>query len=72
MPDEALTGMPLLRSKRGMLAKIAKELGISTSAPAMWDKVPAERLVDVERATGIERHLLRPDICFPPKEQSAA
>lgn len=59
-------GMLLIRAQRGMISQIAAELGISQGAVSMWSKVPAERLPEVERVTGIPRHLLRPDICPPP------
>jgi DNA-binding transcriptional regulator YdaS (Cro superfamily) len=61
-----MTGMDLIRDRRGLIAKIAKGLNIHASAISMWAKVPAERLPDVERITGIPRHDLRPDICPPP------
>lgn len=62
--------MDLIRAQRGLSSKLAKELGISTGAIAQWGRVPAERLPDVERITGISRHDLRPDIC-PRAEQAA-
>ena len=42
-----MTGMDLIRSRRGLIAKIAKGLAINGSAVSMWTKVPAERLPDV-------------------------
>lgn len=36
--------------------------GISPQAISQWKRVPAERVVDVERVTGVPRHRLRPDI----------
>jgi DNA-binding transcriptional regulator YdaS (Cro superfamily) len=60
-----MQGMDLIRSKRGLSAKIARELKLSTGAVAQWDKVPAERIPEIERITGISRQLLRPDICLP-------
>jgi DNA-binding transcriptional regulator YdaS (Cro superfamily) len=59
-------GMDLIRSHRGLSAKLARELKLSTGAIAQWVRVPAERLPDVERITGIDRHILRPDICPEP------
>lgn len=41
---------------------LARELGISKQAVAQWPRVPAERVLDVERITGVSRHQLRPDI----------
>lgn len=65
--------MYLIRSQRGLTAKLTRELGFtSTGAVSQWDKVPAERLPDVERITGIPRHVLRPDICPPPSDTNEA
>ena len=64
-----MNGMDLIRAKRGMLAKVARELGFSRAAVCMWPTVPAERLVEIERITGIPRQELRPDI-FAPAESA--
>lgn len=46
--------------------KAAAALGIDNpSVIANWKargRVPVERVIDVEKATGISRHLLRPDL----------
>jgi DNA-binding transcriptional regulator YdaS (Cro superfamily) len=54
---------------------VASELGVT---PAMWSRwenghrqIPAERVLEVERVTGISRHDLRPDV-FGPAEDRAA
>lgn len=60
-------GMALLRSQRGLLAQVARYLGVTRAVVVRWERVPAERLPEVEAITGIPRHLLRPDICPPPK-----
>jgi DNA-binding transcriptional regulator YdaS (Cro superfamily) len=60
-------GMDLIRSQRGLPAKLAYSLGLTRAAVLKWKQVPAERLVDIERITGIPRHQLRPDICPPPE-----
>lgn len=67
----SMNGMDLIRSQRGTMAKIAAELRLSRAAVAMWRKVPAERVVEVERATGISRHLLRPDLYLFADRSSA-
>lgn len=64
--------MDLIRAERGMISKLARGLGITRSAVAMWDKVPAERLPMIEEITGIPRHKLRPDICPEPAAEVAA
>ena len=49
----------------------ALDSAISPQAISQWKQVPAERVLDVERATGISRHDLRPDL-YPPEEVRAA
>jgi DNA-binding transcriptional regulator YdaS (Cro superfamily) len=44
---------------------------ITPQAISQWKQVPAERVLDVERATGISRHKLRPDL-YPSEQESAA
>lgn len=44
------------------LARLAREIGITRGAVAQWDRVPAERIGDVARVTGINPARLRPDL----------
>jgi len=46
----------------GSMRALARLIGTSHQAIAQWDRVPAERVLDVERATAIPRHRLRPDL----------
>ena len=55
------TGMDAVRD-RMTLARLARELQITRGAVAQWEKVPAERIGDVSRVTGIPIETLRPDI----------
>jgi len=62
-------------SGRGMRVHLAKELGITPGAISQWAKVPADRVLSVERITGVSRHRLRPDVFGPelaPTVQEAA
>jgi DNA-binding transcriptional regulator YdaS (Cro superfamily) len=54
--------MDLIRAQHGLLAKVAKSLGVTRAAVVKWKTVPAERVVAVEGITGISRERLRPDL----------
>lgn len=58
--------------KIGGLGKLAEGLGIKHQAFYSWKKVPAERVLDFERLTGISRHEQRPDIFGPSPQIDAA
>jgi phage antirepressor YoqD-like protein len=49
-------------TRAGSIRKLAKAIGITHQAIREWQRVPAERVIDVETATGVRRDLLRPDI----------
>jgi len=44
---------------------------ISPQAVGKWERVPAERVLDVEAVTGVSRHDLRPDLYGPAKASEA-
>lgn len=48
--------------KAGGVVSLARELGIKHTALYSWNRVPAERVLDIERITGISRHEQRPDV----------
>lgn len=48
--------------KVGGMAQLAAKLGIARQAVYQWKRIPADRVVEIERATGIPRAELRPDI----------
>jgi DNA-binding transcriptional regulator YdaS (Cro superfamily) len=59
--------------KAGGVVALARELGIKHTAMYSWNRVPAERVLDIERVTGISRHDLRPDIFGPtPQPEGVA
>lgn len=49
------------------VAKLAAALNISSQAVSQWKRIPAERVIDIERATGVPRQTLRPDL-YPVQE----
>lgn len=48
--------------KSGGLVALATALGIKHQALYNWKRVPAERVLDMERITGIPREQIRPDL----------
>jgi TorA maturation chaperone TorD len=46
----------------GGVSELARRVGISQPSVSNWDKVPAERVLAVESATGVPRVRLRPDL----------
>lgn len=60
--------------KRGIkLIDVAQDAAVNKSTVTRWmqKRIPAERVLDVERITGVPRHELRPDI-YPPQSHEAA
>lgn len=51
-----------LNGERGRLTKLAAACGITHGAILQWSRVPSDRLIAVEDATGIPREELRPDL----------
>jgi DNA-binding transcriptional regulator YdaS (Cro superfamily) len=51
-----------LDQERGRAVQLASGLGVTAGAISQWERVPAERVIDVERLTGIPRAELRPDL----------
>lgn len=71
------TQTPLHKAIRaaGSQQRLAEQLGIRSASISEWKvrgRVPAERVVAIERETGVSRHDLRPDVFGPaPKRKRA-
>jgi TorA maturation chaperone TorD len=46
----------------GGISELARRLGIAQPSVSNWMRVPSERVLSVESATGIRREMLRPDL----------
>jgi TorA maturation chaperone TorD len=46
----------------GGVSELARQLGISQPSVSNWQRIPAERVIAVEAATGVNRVVLRPDL----------
>lgn len=61
--------------ERGLnAARLARLLGVDKATTSRWvtRRVPAERVADVERVTGIPREVLRPDLFGKRRETESA
>ena len=50
----------------GGVAELARKIGISQPSVSNWSKVPVQRVIAVEAATGVSRNELRPDLYSEP------
>lgn len=55
-------GLDLAIAAVGGVSELARRLGISQPSVSNWTRVPAERVLQVESATGVKRSTLRPDL----------
>lgn len=46
----------------GGVVALSLKLGLSRGAVSQWGRVPAERVLEVERLTGVSRETIRPDL----------
>src|SRR5262249_3805809 len=56
------TGLDQAIRVAGGVGALARKLGISQPSVSNWARVPAERVISVEAATGVNRAILRPDL----------
>jgi DNA-binding transcriptional regulator YdaS (Cro superfamily) len=56
--------------RRGLKSEIARQLGITTAAVSLWQRIPAEHCPMVEKITGIPRFELRPDVYGHAKDSA--
>jgi TorA maturation chaperone TorD len=54
----------------GGVSELSRQIGISQPSVSNWSKVPAERVLLVEAATGVDRKILRPDL-YQSSDQAA-
>jgi DNA-binding transcriptional regulator YdaS (Cro superfamily) len=64
-------GLKAAINAAGSLRSLARLLGITHQAIMQWDKVPAERMLQIEEVTGVARERLRPDLYRIPQQDAA-
>lgn len=55
----------------GGISALSRLLGIAQPSVSIWTRIPAERVLAVESATSVPRHVLRPDL-YPAEDGSIA
>jgi DNA-binding transcriptional regulator YdaS (Cro superfamily) len=60
--DRRPAGLRKAITAAGGISALARRLGISRVAILQWKKIPAERVLDIERVTGVPREQLRPEL----------
>jgi TorA maturation chaperone TorD len=55
----------------GGVGALARKIGIAQPSVSNWTRVPAERVIAVEAATGVHRTVLRPDLYGAPAADTA-
>jgi len=55
--------------RAGSPSKLAEKLGVSRQAVSKWESVPTRHIIAIERATGVHRSLLRPDLYVEPGQK---
>jgi TorA maturation chaperone TorD len=56
------TGLDEAIRVAGGVGALARKIGISQPSVSNWSRIPAERVLAVEAATGVDRSVLRPDL----------
>lgn len=69
MPSKETDGLKRAKKAAGGGSALARAVGVSPAAISQWRWVPVMQVLTVERATGIPRHVLRPDV-YPPPDRS--
>lgn len=67
-PRPALSPVSMWLQERGLtVSGIARHLKVNKASISKWKRIPAVHVIEVERATGIPRQEIRPDI-YPPQD----
>jgi TorA maturation chaperone TorD len=56
------TGLDEAIRAAGGVGALARKIGISQPSVSNWLRIPAERVLTIEAATGVDRSVLRPDL----------
>jgi DNA-binding transcriptional regulator YdaS (Cro superfamily) len=60
--DELKAALKAVIEEVGSMHALGRLIDISQQAISQWDRVPAKHIIEIERATGVPRNALRPDL----------
>tara|TARA_R110002049_G_scaffold255016_2_gene430517 strand:- start:635 stop:859 length:225 start_codon:yes stop_codon:yes gene_type:complete len=64
-----------LNAVKGNRSELARRLNISAQSVQLWvakDEIPLKRVIEVEKVTGVPRHILAPDMYSDSESKVAA
>ena len=62
LDQEKADAVRIAKAAIGGGTALADALGIRAPSIAGWTQIPAERVLHIEKITGVSRHILRPDL----------
>lgn len=61
-PDPYIETLAEAVHRAGSVARLADLLGVSRQVIYKWKRIPQDRILEIERLTGVPRETLRPDL----------
>ena len=65
MDTQSPTPLDLAIKAAGGASALSRHLKITPQAVLQWKNAPADRVLEIEKVTGVSRHDLRPDVFGP-------
>jgi DNA-binding transcriptional regulator YdaS (Cro superfamily) len=72
LTDPRAIACELAKTRAGGPVPLASRLGIKRQAVMQWVIVPATRVLEVEKMSGVSRYSLRPDVFGPAPDGKEA
>lgn len=66
-----VSGLNEAKRAAGGASAIARIVNVTPQAVAQWRAVPPEHVLKIEKATGVSRHVQRPDVFGPADDFEA-
>lgn len=60
--EKLTAGLVAAKKAAGSGAALGRLLGCTKDAVNTWKVIPLNRMIEIERVTGVDREILRPDI----------